>query len=102
MSVGDVVKALLFFKADLYPPMTKNYLYHKVPPDFVGPILYPLNRLKQRLPDVYARQVKKYQGREAVLKRRIPHLNCLWNDVLHFSPVHPTQCRAALQAAGFN
>ena len=78
------------------------YLYHRVSRDFVGSILYPLNSLKHRLPDVYAEQVKRYQGREVLLKRNVPHLNCLWNDVLHFSPVHPAQIRQALLEAGRN
>jgi hypothetical protein len=32
---------------------------------------------------------------------RIPLLDCLWNDVLHFAPVHPARTQAALTAAGF-
>ena len=31
----------------------------------------------------------------------MPLLDCLWNDVLHLSPVHPSEVVAALAAAGF-
>lgn len=79
-----------------------THLYHRVPHNLTGSILYPLNVLKDKSPEIYANQVKKYEGREYLLTRQIPHLNCLWNDVLHFSPVHPAQVRAALLEAGFS
>ncbi|VAW39409.1 hypothetical protein MNBD_CHLOROFLEXI01-186 [hydrothermal vent metagenome] len=78
-----------------------NFLYHRLPNDLVGSYLYPLNQLQTKFPAVYDRQVKKYSGREQLLQRKIPILNCLWNDVLHFSPVHPSSIRDAVLAAGF-
>ncbi len=30
------------------------------------------------------------------MEQRIPILNCLWNDVLHFSPVHPAKIKQAM------
>jgi len=54
-----------------------------------GSVLYPLNELKKTLPAVYQIQSKKYEGREWLFEKRISILNCLWNDVLHFSPIHP-------------
>lgn len=77
------------------------YIYHRVPSDLCGSILYPLNQLKIIYPEVYASKVKNYHGRAVVMQTRIPILNCLWNDVLHFSPVHPAKIHAAREAAGF-
>ncbi|MEL6401357.1 MAG: hypothetical protein AAFR26_20130 [Cyanobacteria bacterium J06626_4] len=35
------------------------------------------------------------------MQQTIPALNCQWNDVLHFCPVHPNLIRAGLIAAGY-
>ena len=77
-----------------------RFVYHRVPVNLTGSVLYPLNQLKQVYPNIAAVQLKKYQGREAVLNQRIPRLTCLWNDVLHFSPVHPAKIKAAMEEAG--
>jgi hypothetical protein len=67
-------------------------LYHRRPPDFRGGVLYPLNALRAVAADLYERQRGKYAGREHLLGQRVPPpLDCLWNDVLHFSPVHPAR-----------
>jgi hypothetical protein len=76
------------------------YLYHKVPSAMQGHVLYPLNELKNMLSDVYAQQVKKYEGREVLLERKIPILNCLWNDVLHMSAVDPHLIKGELAKNG--
>lgn len=78
-----------------------SYLYHRVPADLHGQILYPLNQLKYIYPSLYIAQAAKYRGREAVMQARIPRLDCLWNDVLHLSPVHPCKIQRALAQAGF-
>lgn len=67
----------------------------------VGSVLYPLNELRERDPDTFARACAKYAGREQVLKQGVPLLDCLWNDVLHLSPVHPVEFVEALESAGF-
>jgi hypothetical protein len=77
------------------------HAYHLVPRNLTGPVLYPLNELRDRLPAVYYEEIKKYTGREILLQRKIPQLLCYWNDVLHFSPVHPEKIEAALKPAGF-
>ncbi len=77
-----------------------NYLYHFVPKNLVGTILYPLNILKDIYPEVYEKEVKKYHGREHVMELIIPTLNCKWNDTLHFSPVSPNDIKTALINAG--
>ncbi|MES2216529.1 MAG: hypothetical protein V4481_04520 [Patescibacteria group bacterium] len=78
-----------------------EYIYHRVVDNMQGKILYPLNVLKDKYPDQYAEHVKKYQGREQVLKIQIPILNCLWNDVLHFTAVPPETLFANLKSTGF-
>lgn len=67
----------------------------------MGNKLYPLNSLKNRLPEVYAKEVKKYEGREWLLNVTIPGLNALWNDVLHFSLMHPALIYRTLSRIGF-
>ncbi len=79
-----------------------SYLYHNVPKNLHGNILYPLNVLKQIHPDIYDQQVSKYFGREQLLKLQIPILECLWNDVLHFSAVNPAEIKQAFIEAGGN
>lgn len=78
-----------------------SYVYHLVPPNLEGQILYPLNQLKDRHPALYDAHVSKYTGREFLLTTKISLLNCLWNDVLHFSPVHPEKIRDATLALGW-
>jgi len=78
-----------------------NYIYHRKR-NIVGDTLYALNELKNTLPDVYEKQAKKYEGREWVTEQKIPKLNCLWNDVLHFSAVHPKYVKEALKNIGFD
>jgi hypothetical protein len=65
------------------------YVYHFKRKNMVGTKLIPLNSLKSAYPEVYNTHVKKYVGREKLLTRAIPILNCLWNDVLHLSPINP-------------
>lgn len=78
-----------------------TYLYHLVPKNLTGSVLYPLNTLEQKFPNQYADYAKKYTGREILTRQLIPPLDCLWNDVLHFSPVHLRLIREGLLTAGF-
>jgi hypothetical protein len=67
-------------------------IYHMCPPRMVGEVLYPLNTLRQLHPGVYKHEIAKYQdhpSRFDLPRRIIPKLNCLWNDVVQCSPVHP-------------
>jgi hypothetical protein len=77
-----------------------EYLYHRVPPNLTGTILYPLNKLREIYPEIYTEQVKKYIGREELLTRKIPSLHCLWNDVLHLTAVSPEELKLNLAKAG--
>ncbi|MDJ0636266.1 MAG: hypothetical protein QNJ34_24005 [Xenococcaceae cyanobacterium MO_188.B29] len=78
-----------------------SVIYHMIPKNFTGNILYPLNQLKKHLPDIYTTQAQKYIGREVLMQCKVPLLNCLWNDVLHCSPLYPSKIRDALLDAGF-
>lgn len=68
------------------------YIYHMRQPDMQGKILYPLNTLNEIYPEIYTRQIAKYNDypdRKKLPQKIIPRLNCLWNDVVQCSPVHP-------------
>jgi len=81
------------------PP--KTFVYHRVPANLRGSTLYPLNQLREIHPDLYEELKESYASRPDIAALRIPPLgNCLWNDVLFFSPVHPARHLAALEAAG--
>lgn len=68
----------------------------------VGNIIYPLNHLKQINKEAYLREAAKYQGREQLMDLVIPKLNCLWNDVVHCSSIHPTLLYKAMISSGLN
>ena len=76
-----------------------NFLYHRVPKNMQGSILYPLNQLRNFHYGVYEEASKKYEGREFLMNVRIPTLDCLWNDVLHLIAVHPNTLKKAFEKA---
>jgi hypothetical protein len=80
--------------------MDVRALCHLMPSPMIGETLYPLNTLKHLAPEAYERHRQKYEGRESLLERPIPPLNCLWNDVLHLSPAHPALMRDARRKLG--
>ncbi len=71
-----------------------------VPKDQQGKKLEPLNMLKSTMPNIYTEKVRKYVGREHVMQRHVPPLDCLWNDVLHLSPIDPKVLIESLREAG--
>lgn len=76
-------------------------LYHLVPRRLVGSRLLPLGRLRDLHPELYVEYVRKYEGREYLLERRVPGLGCLWSDVLFFTAVPPSLIRTLHEEAGF-
>ena len=79
-----------------------NYIYHRVPGTLQDDTLYPLNTLKNIYPDIYANEISKYAGREYVNEQRIPLFNnALWNDVLFFTAVEPSEIYKARRDAGW-
>lgn len=75
-------------------------LYHRVPAGMAGDTLYPLSALKGVHPKLAAAEAKKYESREQLMLFKLPILNCLWNDVLHLSPVDPRKIKRALIESG--
>ena len=67
----------------------KYYFYHGVPENMIGTKLVPLNEMESVDGKLKTEYSKKYKGREEIMQRRIPLLNCLWNDVVQFLPLHP-------------
>ncbi len=55
----------------------------------IGTELIPLNQMHSAMTEIRDKNIEKYQGREEILKRKIPLLDCLWNDVVQFLPMHP-------------
>lgn len=83
--------------------MDGSFVYHRISSNLQGTILYPLNKLKEIYPNVFEEQIQKYVSREHVLETKIPApLNCLWNDTLHFTTVHPQTLFKNLEGAGYN
>lgn len=82
--------------------MGEAFIYHCKRDGFVGSRLYPLNSIKSLLPEVYTKEAKKYEGREWLLNVSIPGLNALWNDVIHFSLMHPSLIYRTLSEIGFD
>lgn len=75
------------------------YLYHFVPENMQGTVLYPLNELKHKHSELFDKQEAKYHGREEVKETLVPGLGG-WNDVIHLSPVDPKKVITALAEAG--
>jgi len=73
-------------------------LFHFVPKNMKGTILYPLNELKHMYPEIYAKQAEKYQGRESLMDETAGDLG-KWNDVIHMSPVPPEEIIRELKKA---
>lgn len=79
-----------------------QYVYHFKPKCMFSDRLIPLNRLKDNHPSEYAEHIKKYKGREHLLQKTIPILNCLWNDALHISPISPQRILDTWKAEGLH
>lgn len=80
-----------------------EYVYYMVPKKMAGQQLIPLNQLKESEPELYAEAIQKYNDHPERLKllvKRIPQLECLWNDVLHFLPIHPSHVYEGLRSLG--
>lgn len=78
------------------------FVYHGVPSDMVGDLIYPLNQLAEVAPEAYELQRSKYLGREAVLDARISRDGLLFNDTVHCAPLHPYRLFAARERLGFS
>ncbi len=72
-----------------------------------GPkVLYPLNILKEKFPELYQVKAEKYSGseyRRTIPEKLIPTLEkAAWGDVLQLTAIHPEDLKKALVEAGFS
>lgn len=82
-----------------------EYVYHMVPNKMVDNKLVSLNSLKEKNEELYKEYSKKYNDhpdRLKLLERRVPKLECLWNDVIFFLPIHPYHVYRSLKTIGVN
>lgn len=77
-----------------------TYFYHGIPEDMKGSGLIPLNKMLEVDPELRAKYLEKYKGREEILERKLPLLDCLWNDVVQLLPLHPKQLFTMQQELG--
>jgi hypothetical protein len=78
------------------------FIYHIKPVEMFGNTLYPLNTLREINIDAYEFHIAKYTHRKILMELKIPVLNCLWNDVVHCSPIDPNLLYKALIKAGLH
>lgn len=74
------------------------YLYHHVPANQDGYIIYPLNQLKEKFPDIYSKQYAKYDN---ITEKdvEIPGFG-YWNDCVNLMPVNPGLVKKELEKYG--
>ena len=80
-----------------------GYVYHMVPKKMVGKKLIPLHKLKLKDRNLYERYIEKYYDhaeRHKLLKKQVPKLDCMWNDVVHLLPLHPSHVYQSLTEVG--
>jgi hypothetical protein len=63
-----------------------QYVYHFKPVRMTGTRLLPLNELAQ---DLREDHLKKYRGREEVIREPVPPLECSRVEVVHLAPIDP-------------
>jgi hypothetical protein len=76
------------------------HLYHIALQRLVGKELVPLNKLRYESFALYNQAIAKYQGRGELMRVVIPPLNCLWNDVVFLTAVHPSDFGRVFEQAG--
>ena len=77
------------------------YLYHLVPPRFLGWEIIPLNFLKRIDFEMYKKYFNMYAGRENVTKENIPLLDCMWGDAIFLTAVAPQTWRKVFDELGY-
>jgi len=76
------------------------YLYHLCADDFRGEALLPLNTLATRFPELYAREMRKWAGRESVIQFPVPHLATVWGDTVNLAALDPARLVEARRRLG--
>lgn len=67
----------------------RGSVYHFKQNPFVGTRILPLNRLLETDAAVARAHFEKYANRPKLIQQVIEPLGCLWNDVIHLSPINP-------------
>ncbi len=65
------------------------FVYHAVPKQMIGDKLIPLNQMEGEFSELRKQYTDNYHDRMGVMDRKITMLECLWNDVVQFLPLHP-------------
>ena len=63
------------------------YVYHLKQNGFIGTQLLSLNELRLISSELFDKFSEKYSWRPKLKQAQVPILNCLWNDVIHLSPM---------------
>ncbi|PKR76712.1 group-specific protein [Halalkalibacillus sediminis] len=74
-----------------------------VPKELKGEQLIPLNEMKtidRRLYNQYTKKYIQHPERKKLLTQKIPKIDCLFNDVVHLSPIHPNMIYKSLKEMG--
>ncbi len=79
---------------------TMPYLYHLCADDFRGDELLPLNLLATRFPDLHDRELRKWVGRESVIRFPVPHLGVTWGDTVNLAALDPARLVEARRRLG--
>jgi len=66
-----------------------QYIYHIKNKSFRGKYIYPLSELKEIYPDIYKKEIKKYETRKQHPKIKIDIINTTWEDCVNFSTLNP-------------
>ncbi len=78
-------------------------VYHRVPQQPIyGSQLLPLSTLREKAPEIYDVQRRKYESRQELELVTIPYLDCLWGDVIFMTSIHPRVLVDTFAAYGFN
>jgi hypothetical protein len=65
------------------------YVYHLCADDFRGDELLPLSRLATRFPDIHEREMRKWAGRESVIRFLVPNLGVTWGETVNLAALDP-------------
>ena len=79
---------------------TMDWLFHMCADDFRGDELLPLNLLATRFPDVYDVEMRKWAGRDSVLRFEVPHLGVTWADTVNLAALDPARLVEARRRLG--
>src|SRR6267154_1206849 len=68
-----------------------QYIYHIKSKNFKGKYIYPLIELEKIYPDIYKKEIAKYEDRENYPNTKIKLLDCTWKDCVNLSTVDPSK-----------